>query len=64
MRMVVDLDDLYRSTWVVATGVSGHPASPHYEDQLATWAKGETYAWAFSREAVDEAAEDELTLVP
>ncbi len=34
MRMVVDLGDLDRSTWVTVTGTSGHPASKHYADQL------------------------------
>ncbi|MCB7136979.1 penicillin acylase family protein [Cellulosimicrobium marinum] len=64
MRMVVDLDDLDRSTWVTVTGTSGHPASRHYDDQLATWARGETFAWPFGVQAVADAAEDELTLVP
>lgn len=64
MRMVVDLDDLDASTWVTVTGASGHPASKHYEDQLGTWAAGETYAWPFTAGAVQEAAKDELTLVP
>ena len=64
MRMVVDLGDLDRSTWVTVTGTSGHPASKHYADQLKTWSRGETYAWPFSTEAVAEASKDELTLVP
>ena len=64
MRMVVDLADLDASTWVTVTGASGHPASKHYDDQLSTWANGETYAWPFSVEAVADAGKDELTLVP
>lgn len=64
MRMVVDLGDLDRSTWVTVTGTSGHPASPHYDDQLRTWAAGETFPWPFSRDAVEEAGRDELTLTP
>ncbi|WP_370375398.1 penicillin acylase family protein [Isoptericola sp. b515] len=64
MRMVVDLADLDASTWVTVTGTSGHPASPHYDDQLSAWAAGETFAWPFSREAVEESAEDTATLVP
>jgi penicillin amidase len=64
MRMVVDLGDLDRSTWVTVTGASGHPASRHYADQLRTWADGETYPWPFSVDAVAEAGKDELTLVP
>ncbi|WP_318244319.1 penicillin acylase family protein [Oerskovia merdavium] len=64
MRMVVDLDDLDSSTWVTVTGASGHPASKHYEDQLGTWAAGETYAWPFSVSAVAAQTKDELRLVP
>ncbi|MBD5786583.1 penicillin acylase family protein [Cellulosimicrobium terreum] len=64
MRMVVDLGDLDRSTWVNVTGTSGHPASKHYDDQLGTWADGETYPWPFGVDAVADAGTDELTLVP
>ncbi len=64
MRMVVDLADLDRSTWVTVTGASGHPASKHYDDQLGTWARGETFAWPFTVEAVADAGTDELRLVP
>lgn len=64
MRMVVDLGDLDASTWVTVTGTSGHPASGHYDDQLDAWAQNRTYAWPFSRDAVEEASTDELTLVP
>ncbi|WP_418276034.1 penicillin acylase family protein [Isoptericola jiangsuensis] len=64
MRMVVDMADLDASTWVASTGVSGHPASSHYDDQLRAWAAGETFAWPFSRAAVEEASQDTVTLVP
>ena len=64
MRMVVDLADLDRSTWVNLTGTSGHPASPHYADQFDDWAAGRTFAWPFTPAAVDDAAVDRLTLRP
>lgn len=64
MRAVVDLADLDASTWVVVTGASGHPASSHYEDQLSTWAAGDSYTWRSSRAAVEAESEDELTLTP
>ncbi len=64
MRMVVDLDDLDRSTWVDLTGVSGHPWSGHYGDQTDAWADGETFPWPFSRDQVESAAEDTLVLRP
>ena len=64
MRMVVSLEDFDDSRWINLTGVSGHPFSDHYTDQTDLWADGETLPWAFSGAAVDEAAEDTLTLRP
>jgi penicillin amidase len=64
MRMVVSLADLDDSRWINVTGVSGHPASGHYTDQTDLWARGETIAWPFSREAVEATGEDVLRLVP
>ena len=64
MRMVVDLGDLDSSTWVNLTGTSGHPASVHYDDQLAAWARGEQFPWPFSEAAVEADAAVRQTLVP
>ncbi|SOC54002.1 penicillin acylase family protein [Ornithinimicrobium cerasi] len=64
MRMVVDLADLDASTWVNQTGSSGHPFHPNWDDQQAAWIAGETYPWPSTREAVLEAGEQTLTLVP
>ena len=64
MRMVVDLADLDASTWVVVTGASAQPGSPHYDDQLSAWAAGETFPWPFTADAVEGAAEDEQVLTP
>lgn len=64
MRMVVDTADLDASTWVNLTGNSGHPASSHYDDQYQAWADGETFAWPFTRPAVEEAEVETLRLHP
>lgn len=41
-RMVADLADPRAGLWWVEIGgASGHPGSPHYDDQLAMWAAGE-----------------------
>lgn len=64
MRQVLDLSDWDASTWVQLTGNSGHPLSPHYSDQFSAWANGETFPWAFSADAVDEATTETLTLLP
>jgi penicillin amidase len=64
LRMVVDVGDWDASTWQNLTGQSGHAFHEHYRDQSEGWASGEQYAWGFSPEAVDDAAEDTLTLTP
>jgi len=64
MRMVVDLADRDRSTWVVISGTSGHPTSRHFADQVAAWRDGEWFAWPVTRASVDAAARDTLTLAP
>jgi penicillin amidase len=64
MRMVVDLGDPDGGTWVHTTGSSGHPGHRHYGDQRDAWARGETFPWPFSREAVAAAADDLLVLEP
>ncbi|KGN36512.1 penicillin amidase [Knoellia subterranea KCTC 19937] len=64
MRMVVDLGDLDRSTWINQTGASGHAFNGHYDDQTEDWVKGRQHPWPFTEDAVRQAAEDELTLVP
>ncbi|MGF1662121.1 MAG: penicillin acylase family protein [Kineosporiaceae bacterium] len=64
LRMVVDLGDPDGGTWVHTTGASGHPGHPHYGDQRDAWARGETFAWPFSADAVREAERDLLVLEP
>ncbi len=64
MRMVVDLGDLDSSTWVNLMGVSGHPASAHYDDQLEAWAQGRQFPWPASAAAVEADAVDRQVLAP
>ncbi|CAM5338635.1 penicillin acylase family protein [Leifsonia shinshuensis] len=64
MRMVVDLGDFDRSTWINLTGASGHAFDAHYADQAALWAVGETRPWPFSAKAVRATADQTLTLTP
>ena len=39
-RAVYDLADLDRSVGVLPAGVSGNPASPHWNDQTERWLGG------------------------
>ncbi|QCX28547.1 penicillin acylase family protein [Nocardioides jishulii] len=64
MRMVVDLADFDDSRWVNLTGVSGHPASAHYDDQVEAYVEGRTLPWRWSREEVRRASGDRLLLRP
>ena len=64
MRMVLDLADLDRSTWVNLTGNSGHTYNRNYVDQLDAWQTGQTFPFPFSRAAVDAATVNRLTLTP
>jgi penicillin amidase len=57
-RMVADPSAPERSRWQAFTGQSGHPASPHYDDLQADWAKGRTQPMA------GEGPWSELELVP
>ncbi|GAA2065983.1 penicillin acylase family protein [Leifsonia soli] len=64
MRMVVDLSDFDKSTWINLTGASGHAFDAHYTDQTDLWAVGKTRPWPFTPAAVKKAADQTLTLRP
>jgi penicillin amidase len=63
-RAVYDLADPDRSMGVLPTGVSGNPASPHWNDQADLWLAGELHPLPFTRPAVEAAAVAALRLVP
>ena len=42
-RMIVSLDDEVTAKVVYPGGQSGNPASPHYDDMIDTWVRGEYY---------------------
>jgi penicillin amidase len=64
MRQMVDLSNLDASNWINLTGASGHAFHPHYDDQTNDWADNVNRPWPYSKQAVDAAAEDTLTLNP
>jgi penicillin amidase len=63
-RQIIDLGDIDASVGVNTTGQSGHPASPHFRDQVDLWAAGEYHPLPFTRAAVEEVAVAELRLLP
>ncbi len=64
LRSVVDLADPKRGWWVVDTGASGWPLSPHYGDQYEAWKTGELVPMQMDLEAVRAGAHGEMTLSP
>ena len=63
-RAVYDLGDLDRSVGVLPAGISGNPASAHWNDQGPLWSAGETHPLPFTRRAVQAAAVAAMRLLP
>jgi penicillin amidase len=61
-RFIADLGDLRNSLGLLAPGNSGRPASPHYDDQIAAWFKGEYHPMLYAREDVEHEARARLVL--
>jgi penicillin amidase len=61
---VVDVGNWEENRFVLAGGQSGNPLSPHYDDQLALWKRGEGLTIAWSREAAGRVAQSTLRLSP
>jgi penicillin amidase len=64
MRMVIDVGNWDASRFVLPGGQSGHPLSPHYDDQLPLWQRGEGIPIAWSPQRIDAVTETVLDLVP
>ncbi|MFZ2872622.1 penicillin acylase family protein, partial [Zavarzinia sp.] len=52
-RAVYDLGDLGRSRFMIATGQSGNPYSPHWSDMAPLWAGDKYVEIPLSPEAID-----------
>ncbi|HYG72452.1 MAG TPA: penicillin acylase family protein [Actinomycetota bacterium] len=63
-RVVVDLADVDATRAVVPTGGSGHPSSPHWNDQADLWIAGKLREAPVTRAAVEAATTSVLTLLP
>jgi penicillin amidase len=64
LRAVMDVGAWDESRFVLASGESGNPLSPHYRDQWEVWRRGEAVPLPFSAEAVEEVTRRTLTLEP
>ncbi|MBM4319571.1 MAG: penicillin acylase family protein [Deltaproteobacteria bacterium] len=63
-RMIVDFADPGHGLWILDTGASGWPASPHYGDQYRLWREGRYLPMVSDRGEVERQAVGVLTLVP
>ena len=63
-RRVIDFSDPAGSRSILPTGQSGNPFSPHYKDQATRFASGEYRPMLLDTEAIREASENTLRLIP
>lgn len=64
LRTVIDVGDWERCRFVLPGGQSGNPLSPHYDDQLPLWIRGDGVPIAWSDAAVAAATRTTLRLSP
>ncbi|MCC6613728.1 MAG: penicillin acylase family protein [Anaerolineae bacterium] len=64
MRMIVDVGAFENSQSIHTTGQSGHPFSPHYDDMIDRWRNIQYHPMLWTRDQVQSAAAETLTLVP
>jgi penicillin amidase len=63
-RQIVDMGEVAAARSVIATGNSGHPASPHYRDQVDLWLGGDYHPMEMDLESGGESPRRVLTLEP
>ena len=64
MRILIDLADMQNSLSVIPTGQSGHPLSPHYQDQATLFHEGKFRPQLMNRKMILSNARHTLTLNP
>jgi penicillin amidase len=64
LRAVIPVGDWQDARFVLPGGQSGNPFSPHYDDMLGLWQRGEGVPIAWSRQAIEAASVSCLTLSP
>ena len=64
-RLIADLADPRAGLWAIDAGSeSGHPGSPHYDDQLSEWQTARYHYVALKTDGLPHDDEHALTLVP
>lgn len=64
LRVVFDTANLAESQFVLAGGQSGNPFSPHFDDQLPLWLKGDSVLIPWTPEQVLRSVKSSLRLTP
>lgn len=64
MRFVTDAGDPAATLAIQPGGQAGHPADPHYADQVADWIAGRLRPVPWTDEAIEAATRTRLTLHP
>jgi penicillin amidase len=64
LRAVFDVGTWEESRYVLPSGQSGNPLSPHYDDQLPLWRSGRSIPIAFTEHEVERATTSVLQLLP
>jgi penicillin amidase len=64
MRFIADPSNWDNTRHVIPLGESGVPSSPYWKDQLDQWRSGDTPVFPFSKEAVEKATAETVTLNP
>jgi penicillin amidase len=63
-REIFDLSDWDNAVSVNVPGQSGQPGSPHYDDLLPLWTRGQYFSLRYSKPSVDRETTDVLELKP
>lgn len=64
MRYIAVMNPEIEAYGVLAGGQSGHFMSPHYDDQVEAWLKGEYYPLILSADKLDDGITEELIMTP
>jgi penicillin amidase len=63
-REIFDLSDWDNAIGINVPGQSSQPGSPHYDDLLLLWTRGQYFPLRYSKESVDRETTDALELKP
>jgi penicillin amidase len=64
LRMVLDVGAWDESRFSMPGGQSGNPFSPHYDDLLRLWRRGDGVPIVWSEDRIQEAAAATFRLLP